>query len=302
MKCSLIRQPGRADRAVNIDPLAPARLFDRELVLFWCPATGRPRRMGRMYGVRKQHGLVFGQGIQQIIVALDESLLLLCVELARDDVGLVILQPQTIQKRDQSRAAFINEGEFLLDPGADLAGRTRQRRTDPRLQIVFLLHTQIACAPAHIKAGNAFDPALLEQLVPAADGVVVIQQRIGDLLSAPALVQQHQGICTPCHPARRRPLTCQRCERLAIFVAEEARANHKANRNPSNRKMQETSAGSSMSRGRTDIDTQPQPCLAGQNGWHIVQLYPAGLILIYKKHKEAFFSYAGFQRRTQVDR
>src|SRR5450755_391778 len=48
------------DRAVNIDPLAPARLFDSERLLFWCPATGRPRRMGRMYGVRKQHSFVVG--------------------------------------------------------------------------------------------------------------------------------------------------------------------------------------------------------------------------------------------------
>ena len=52
------------DRAVNIDPIAPARLFDRELLLFWCPAAGRPRRMGRMHRVRKQHGLVVAQGIQ----------------------------------------------------------------------------------------------------------------------------------------------------------------------------------------------------------------------------------------------
>src|SRR5439155_23876929 len=42
------------DRAVNIDPLAPARLFDSELLLFWYPAVGRPRRMGRMEGVRQQ--------------------------------------------------------------------------------------------------------------------------------------------------------------------------------------------------------------------------------------------------------
>ena len=52
------------DRAVNIDPLAPARLFDSDLLLFWCPAAGWPRRMGRMYGVRERHGLVVAQGIQ----------------------------------------------------------------------------------------------------------------------------------------------------------------------------------------------------------------------------------------------
>src|SRR5664280_1962606 len=145
---------------------------------------------------RQQHGFVVGQGIQEIIVALDESLLLLFVEFARDDVRLVILQPQTMQKCNQSRAAFINESEFLLDPGSDLASRTRQRRADPSLQIALLLHTQIACAPAHIEAGNAFEPALLEQLVPAADRVVIKEQRLADLLTAPSFVQKHQGIRT----------------------------------------------------------------------------------------------------------
>ena len=43
----------RVDRAVNIDPLTPARLFDCELLLFWRPAADRPRRMGRMHGIRK---------------------------------------------------------------------------------------------------------------------------------------------------------------------------------------------------------------------------------------------------------
>ena len=42
--------------------------------------------MGRMHGVRKQHGLVVAQGIQQLFVALYESLLLFFVELARDDI------------------------------------------------------------------------------------------------------------------------------------------------------------------------------------------------------------------------
>jgi hypothetical protein len=49
---------------VIIAPIAPARLFDRELLLFWRPAAGRPRSMGRMYRVREQHGLVVAQGIQ----------------------------------------------------------------------------------------------------------------------------------------------------------------------------------------------------------------------------------------------
>src|SRR5438552_8991771 len=96
------------ERAVNIDPLASARLFDRERLLFGRPAAGRPRRMGRMHGVREQHGLVVAQGIQQLLVARDESLLFLCVELARNDSRLVIFEPQAMQQRDQSRTAFVN--------------------------------------------------------------------------------------------------------------------------------------------------------------------------------------------------
>src|ERR1035437_1994620 len=154
----------------------------------------------------------------------------LFIELARNDTRLVILQPQTMQERDQSRAAFINEPEFLLDPGADLTGRTRQCSGYPRLQIALLLYTQIACAPAHIEAGDAFDPALLEELAPAPDRVVIKEQRIGDLLTAPPFVQKHQGIRTPRYPARRRPVARQRRKRLAIFIAEEARLNHSRNR------------------------------------------------------------------------
>src|SRR5271165_3494548 len=119
---------------------------------------------------------------------------------------------------------------ILEGDGADLARRTRQCRAHPRLQIVLLLHTEIACAPAHIEASNAFDPALLEELAPAADRVVVKEQRMGDLLTAPPFVQKHQGIRTPCHPARRRPVARQRRKRHAIFFAEEARPNHARNR------------------------------------------------------------------------
>ena len=223
--------PGlQIDRAVNVDALTPARLSDRELLLFWRPAADRLRGMGRMHRVDEQHSFVIRQGIQEIIVALDERLLLLYVELARDDVRLVIFEPQTMQQRDQPRAAFINEAEFRLDPGADLACRTRKRRAYPRLQIVFLLGGQIACAPAHIEAGQAFDPALLEEPAPAAHGVVVEQKRISDLLTAPPGVQKHQGVRTPRHPARRRRIARQGRQRLAIFFAEETRLNHARSR------------------------------------------------------------------------
>ena len=82
---------------MDVDALTPARLSDRQRLLLWCPAASGPHRMGRMHRVRKQHGLAIGQGIQEIIVFRDEVLLLLFVELARDQVRLVIFEPQTMQ-------------------------------------------------------------------------------------------------------------------------------------------------------------------------------------------------------------
>jgi len=171
----------KIDRAVNVDGLTPGRLFNREVLLARRPAAGGARAMGWSNRVRERHRFVIGQGIQELIVALDERLLLRFIALARNDVRLEMRESQTTQKRDQSRAAFISEPEFPLDKGADLACRTRQCRAYPRLQIVLLRHAQIACAPAHVKAaGDAYDRALFEERAPAADRGVVKEQRMGD--------------------------------------------------------------------------------------------------------------------------
>src|SRR5665811_1030716 len=66
---------------MDVDALAPTRLLDREILLARRPATGGPRRMGRMNRVGEQHGLVVGQRIQQLFIGRDESLLLFLVEL-----------------------------------------------------------------------------------------------------------------------------------------------------------------------------------------------------------------------------
>ena len=183
--------------------------------------------MGRMHRVREQHGFVVGQGIQEIIVALDECLLLLFVEFARDDVRLVILQPQTMQKRNQSRTAFVNEAEFLFDKGADLARRARQRRADKGLQCVFLLGAQKSSrSPPTLEAGQALDLTLFKQFEPATDRVVVQQKRIGDFLTAPPVVQKHQGICASRHARGHRPFARQRDQLVAILFAEKAASNH----------------------------------------------------------------------------
>src|ERR1700761_2026628 len=122
------------DRAVDVDALAPARLLDRELLFLGRPAAHGPRRMGRMHRVHEHRDLVVAHGIHQVFVARNERLLRFRIELARDDFGLVIFESQAMQQRDQPRAAFVDEAEFLRDPGADLARRARQGRPDPGLQ------------------------------------------------------------------------------------------------------------------------------------------------------------------------
>jgi len=80
--------------------------------------------------ISEQHDLVIAQGIQSLVVVLNERLLLVFIELAGDDIGLVIFEIKAVQQRDQSRAAFVNEAEFLRDKGADLARRAWQRGAD----------------------------------------------------------------------------------------------------------------------------------------------------------------------------
>src|SRR5215468_6745580 len=214
------------DGAVNIDALAPARLFDCKLVLLGRPAADRPRRMSRMDRISEQYDLVIAQRIQNLVVVLDERLLLVFIELAGDDIGLVIFEIEAVQQRDQSRAAFVNEAEFLRDEGADLPRRARQRGSDKGFQGLFLHSTQKACAAADVKTGEPLDAALLKQLVPAADRIVVQQQRGGDFLTAPAVVQQHQGIRASRQARRRRAIARQRDQISTILRAEKAAPNH----------------------------------------------------------------------------
>jgi len=58
----------QVDRAVNVDALAPARLFDRQLLFLGRPAAHRPRGMGGMHRIHEHHDLVVRHGIQQVFV------------------------------------------------------------------------------------------------------------------------------------------------------------------------------------------------------------------------------------------
>jgi len=50
-----------------------------------------------------------------------------------------MLHAQPMQQRDQPGPALIGDTALFLDPGANLAGRPRQRLGDPGLQLVLLL-------------------------------------------------------------------------------------------------------------------------------------------------------------------
>ena len=85
------------------------------------------RRMGRVHGVREQHGRVLAQGIQELCIALDESLLLLFVELTRNDIRLGIFDPRRCNNPISYERLSQTRPKSLLDPGTDRTREARQR-------------------------------------------------------------------------------------------------------------------------------------------------------------------------------
>ena len=147
---------------MNVQALASAGLLDRQMLLRRRPTADGARRMGRMHGVHEQHSLVRPQRIQHVLVGFDERLLFFRVELASDRLGLVVFEPEPMQHRHQPRTALINDAEFPLDIRADVACRTRQGRSDPRLQLRFLIFRQARAGAAAVKARQSLEPVLQE--------------------------------------------------------------------------------------------------------------------------------------------
>src|SRR5271170_8139314 len=116
---------------MDIEALAAGCLFDRQVLVLSRPASRRARPMRGMHGIHEQHRLIGAQGVHQFLVKLDERALLGLVEMARNDFGLAIFEAETMQKRDQSRAAFVFHPEFRCDPRADLTRRARRGRANP---------------------------------------------------------------------------------------------------------------------------------------------------------------------------
>jgi transposase len=59
--------------------------------------------------------IVRAKRVPQLLISFDECLLFFRIEFADDDFRLVVFQAQPVQKRDQSRTAFVNDTEFPLD-------------------------------------------------------------------------------------------------------------------------------------------------------------------------------------------
>ncbi len=210
------------NRAVNVDALASARLLDREFLLARRPAADRPRGMRWMRGVHEQHGLVGAQGIQQFFVKRDERLLLCFVELARGDLLRVVFEPKAIRKRDQSRAALVNDAELRLDKGADRSRRARQTRRDPCFQLLLLRAAELAGRAFMAKLCQPIDPIFLIKTEPGSDRGVVDEQNPGDLLEAQA-IQQHQRVHPARQPMHRRAVPRQSDQVGAVFPATGSR-------------------------------------------------------------------------------
>ena len=96
--------------------------------LGWAPSSWQlPRRMGSdaTATIHKQHDLVVTQGIQQLLVALSESLLLFFVELVRNDIGLCYSKAPT-WRVVRGKAAATQAFSFLCSYTSAFARRARR--------------------------------------------------------------------------------------------------------------------------------------------------------------------------------
>ncbi len=131
-----------------------------------------------------------------------------------------------MQQSDQARPALVLDAALLLDPGADLARRSRQRLGDPGCQLALLRFAQATGAAFVAEACQALDPVFLIQPIPGADRIVVQQQDFRDGFAAHAVVQQHQRVRPPRQAMRRRTVPSQFGQVLARFAVQEAAADH----------------------------------------------------------------------------
>ena len=108
-----------------------------------------------------------------------------------------------MQKRDQSRAAFVNHAELPLDKRSDLARAARQGPGDVGLQRFLLLRGKTARTAPSIELFQGRDPAVVVEFAPASDRIVVEIQNFSRPLAAEAVIKKQDGV----RPARY-PMLC----------------------------------------------------------------------------------------------
>src|ERR1700728_3469598 len=171
---------------MDIEALAAGCLFDRQVLVLSRPASRRARPMRGMHGIHEQHRLIGAQGVHQFLVKLDERALLGLVEMARNDFGLAIFEAETMQKRDQSRAAFVFHPEFRCDPRADLTRRARRGRANPPDQFPPLRLAQNASAAAGLKPHQRLAAALGTRAMPATSNTSALARRANRCVTDPS--------------------------------------------------------------------------------------------------------------------
>ena len=159
-------------------------------------------------------------------------------ELAGNQFGLAVVEAEPVQQRDQAGMAVL-DAIHAGDPCPDRPRAARQVRAHPLEQGGFLFATQPAMAATDVEDHQPGQAMLFIELVPGANRVVVNQQRFGDFLAAPALVQQNNRIGAPRH-ARFTPPVPGKSPKLPPFgIAQKATANHVSDMNPFSRRCQD---------------------------------------------------------------
>src|SRR5208283_2925404 len=94
---------------------------------------------------------------------------------------------------------------------------------------------------AQFEPRQAFNARRGEQIAPFADGVIVEQKGLGDLLATPALVQQQDRIGPTRDPMLRQTIPRQRSQVRPFFRRQKAAPNHPLKTNPKSPATQQLS-------------------------------------------------------------
>ena len=87
----------KVDGTMNVQVLAPGRLFDGDCNVLRSPTPGGAHLMRGMNGIDEHHRLIRSHIIEKVLVACDEGLLLGITEAARHLVGLAVVEAQAMQ-------------------------------------------------------------------------------------------------------------------------------------------------------------------------------------------------------------